>query len=77
MRSLVYHFYKTDIQEGILRPKIDATYVLKLYFDPYLLNKNLNITPDFEDIQRLPKLDFIAHWRAHFENEFRDTFKKT
>jgi hypothetical protein len=76
LRSLVYHFYKTDIQEGIHSPKTDATYVLKLYFDHYLSNKNLNITPDFEDIERLPKLDFIAHRRAYFANKSGKTFKK-
>jgi hypothetical protein len=76
---LVYHFYKTGIQEGIHSPKTDTTYVLilKLYFDHNLSNKNLNITPDFEDIEGLPKLNLIAHRRAYFENKFSKTFKKS
>ncbi len=75
LRSLVYHFYKIDIQQGIHSPKTDATYVLKLYFDHYLPNNNLNIIPDFDDIQRLPKIDFIAHRKAYFENKFTKSFE--
>jgi hypothetical protein len=75
LQSLVYHFYKIDIQEGINSPKIDATYVLKLYFDYYLLKNNLNITPDFGNIEREPKLDFIAYRKAYFENKFAKSFK--
>jgi hypothetical protein len=71
LQSLVYHFYKIDIQKGIHSPKIDATYVLKLYYDHYLSNNNLNITHDFKNIERLPTLDFIAHRKAYFENKLR------
>jgi len=69
LRHLVYHFYGQDIQSGVHSPFLDAKYLMKLYNDQYLIYKNSGILPNFEEIERLPALDYQKRMEEYHKNK--------
>ncbi len=69
LRHLVYHFYGQDIQSGVHSPYLDVKYLMKLYNHQYLLYKTSEILPNFEEVERLPALDYQTRMKEYYKNK--------